>query len=111
MQSLRHVSRSCTAWAVAVQERERRQPSDLACTCRKGIHAAVAEATSAGVTHTVLFFPDGRRFNRQLRSYERRWLADFLPNKVTHTLGGPFTCARVGCSPGLCVCRGAGRRV
>lgn len=45
------------------------------------------------MTYTVLFFPDGRRYNRQLRSYDRRWLVDFMPNKALHTPGGPFTCA------------------
>jgi hypothetical protein len=43
------------------------------------------------VTVTVLFFPDGRRFNRQLRSYERRWLLDFMPNMIQSSPGGPFT--------------------
>ena len=61
--------------------------------CRPGIHAGIAEATSNGITSTVLFFPDGRRFNRQLRSYDRRWLIDFMPNKAMHSKGGPYTCA------------------
>jgi hypothetical protein len=64
--------------------------------CRAGIHAAIAEATSRGVTVTILFFPDGRRYNRQLRSYDRRWLVDFMPNKASHSVGGPFTCGPCG---------------
>ena len=60
--------------------------------CREGIYSAVAEATSCGVTSTVMFFPDGRRYNRQLRSYDRRWLVDFMPNKSLQSVGGPFTC-------------------
>jgi hypothetical protein len=59
--------------------------------CREGIYSAVAEVTSCGVTSTVLFFPDGRRYNRQLRSYDRRWLVDFMPNKSMQSVGGPFT--------------------
>ena len=65
---------------------------ERALRCREGIYAAIAEATANGVTYTVLFFPDGRRYNRQLRSYDRRWLVDFMPNKAMHTPGGPFTC-------------------
>jgi hypothetical protein len=56
------------------------------------MHAAIAEVTASGVTGTSLFFPDVRRFKRQLRSYERRWQLAFMPHRLYESAGGPFTC-------------------
>jgi hypothetical protein len=64
----------------------------LVCECREGMYAAIADVTVSGLTGTALFFPDVRRYKRQLRSYDRRWLLAFMPHKIYESPGGPFTC-------------------
>ena len=44
----------------------------LGWVCREGINTAVAEVTSLGVTSTAMFFPDKRRYNRQMKMYRKQ---------------------------------------
>jgi hypothetical protein len=75
-------------WSKGCDDASRR----LVCECREGMYAAIADVTVSGLTGTALFFPDVRRYKRQLRSYDRRWLLAFMPHKIYESPGGPFTC-------------------